>query len=229
MNIIKNYILWPVLGVTLTLAIYLILVLWLSNILKYLPTEKEEILWDFTSRNLIYYNEGQPELQDLVDKLPKNLLPTRYNRIKIMVIKDKQINAFSAPGGRIIFTTGLLEKIQDEHVLVFIIGHEIAHLIRRDHLYEFSKMTIAKLYGKIIGSNLVEELLMLIDSSKVKEIEFLADQYSLRIMKEFYGNSNGSEKFFEIILRQKANELGQSTTHPSIKERLERVKQFHEN
>lgn len=47
------------------------------------------------------------------------------------VIKDKEVNAFAAPGGYIYIHSGLLEKIDSDDELACVIGHEVGHVAAR--------------------------------------------------------------------------------------------------
>ena len=49
----------------------------------------------------------------------------------IAVIKSDDLNAFSAPGGYIFVTSGLIMKLDTEAELAMVIGHEIAHITRK--------------------------------------------------------------------------------------------------
>lgn len=44
------------------------------------------------------------------------------------ICQNADANAFSAPGGYVFLTTGLLKQIQNEEQLAGVIGHEIAHI-----------------------------------------------------------------------------------------------------
>jgi hypothetical protein len=46
---------------------------------------------------------------------------------RVIVLKSKMINAFSAPNGRVFLFSGMLDVIQDDHELAVVLGHEIAH------------------------------------------------------------------------------------------------------
>ena len=50
------------------------------------------------------------------------------------VLKDDHLNAFSAPGGYVFITSGLLQHLSSECELAFVLGHEIAHVDAEDGL-----------------------------------------------------------------------------------------------
>lgn len=230
MEKIKNYFLWPVLGLFSFVTVFLFLSLILSKIISFIPPEKEEILWNVIKKDYFFdqsYNQIKVNLEAKINILPNDMLPSLYNKLEVLIVNDSSINAFSAPGGKIILTTGLLGITnQDEEILLFVLGHEIAHLKRRDHLYEFSRMTIAKIYAKVTSLKFIEDLLLLFDSYRQKEIEFMADKFALRVLNEVYGRTRGGEVFFNI-LAQIDNKS--SSTHPTIKQRIERVAKYNEN
>ena len=224
---LKNYILWPILALLATLAIYLLLVLSIHKILIY-SSASEETLWNSLIVNnvtIIDKHVRGEQAQMIVDRLAEDLLPSQYPKVKIIVIKDENINAAAAPGGRIILTTGLLEALKSENALLFVIGHEIGHLMRKDHLYQFSRMLVAKLYGFLTFSKVVPELLMLIDLTKTREVEFLADQWALKIILYYYGHVEGMDEFFQILLADDKENISKSilSSHPLTSKRLDKL------
>jgi Zn-dependent protease with chaperone function len=224
LSYIKNYLLWPLVALSSTMAIYLTFVFTIHKALLSSPYG-EELLWRFAvGKDFlgIYGDARGQNLQKIIDELPTYLLPEKYTKLKIIIAQDEDLNAFAAPGGRIILTTGLLSAVKSENALLFVIGHEIGHLSRKDHLHEFSRKIIANLYGIITWSNLVPELLMLIDNNKAKEIEFLADQWALKIILEHYGHVGGAEEFFQILLRH-GDQENMLSSHPLTSKRLEKI------
>ncbi len=228
MNQLKNYILWPVLALLLTIVTYLGLVSLTHKTLSLITPYQEELLWQFMAND---FNNGdsnkQLYIQKLIDQLPSELLPKQYPKVTILVTKDNHINAFAAPGGRIILTTGLLKALKSENALLFVINHEIAHLSRKDHLYEFARMIVSTAYGVITLSKLVPELLMLIDNYKIHQVEFLADRLALKAMLHYYGHAGGSDEFFQILLEEKP--ISGDISHPDTTKRLENINNFINN
>ncbi len=56
-------------------------------------------------------------------------LPWRFG-----VIDTEDINAFAMPGGYVFVTKGLYRRLNSEAELAGVLGHEIAHVIRKHHL-----------------------------------------------------------------------------------------------
>lgn len=67
------------------------------------------------------------------------------------VIESDSINAFAAPGGYILLTSGLYRRLDNEAQLAAILGHEIAHITKKHHLDLIRKSSLVN-----EGSNLVK-------------------------------------------------------------------------
>lgn len=226
MNRLRNYILLPIIALLSTTVIYLLLVFSSYTILTYVPFS-EEIFWRFffADRSLVIAKDSQYQhIQTIVDNLPLDISNSPHN-IQIIIQNDEYINAFAAPGNRIILTTGLLKAVKSENALLFVISHEIGHLARKDHLHNLSRMLVSKYYAILTRSELFSESLLLIDNEKTKEVEFLCDSIALKILLHHYGHAGGVDEFFKILLTQDNNKALKYTisTHPEIRKRLRRI------
>ncbi|GKC91186.1 mitochondrial metalloendopeptidase OMA1 [Tanacetum coccineum] len=50
---------------------------------------------------------------------------------EVMVVNDENVNAFCAPGGKIVVFTGLLKHFTTDEEIATVIGHEVAHAVAR--------------------------------------------------------------------------------------------------
>ena len=110
--------------------------------------------------------ESHPQLQRL-HAIARRLIPftapwndrARQWRWEVNLIGSPQINAFCMPGGKIVFYTGILDKLRltdDEAAMVM--GHEMAHALR-----EHAREQLAKNSATSIGISLGAQLLGLGD------------------------------------------------------------------
>ncbi len=49
------------------------------------------------------------------------------------IIDTSEVNAFAAPGGYILLTRGLYQMLNDDAEVAAVLGHEISHVVQRDH------------------------------------------------------------------------------------------------
>jgi beta-barrel assembly-enhancing protease len=70
-------------------------------------------------------------LQACAEKLP---LEGEQRKYTVLLIEDKTLNAFALPGGHLILHRGLLDSLQDQSELFFVLGHEAGHVQGRHFL-----------------------------------------------------------------------------------------------
>ena len=70
------------------------------------------------------------------------------------LVKDKSVNAFAMPGGKIVVYEGLLPVTQSEEGLAVVVGHEVAHVIAQ-HSSERMSQQMALQYGGSIAGGLL--------------------------------------------------------------------------
>ncbi|UVO55653.1 M48 family metalloprotease [Sphingomonas sp. SUN039] len=53
---------------------------------------------------------------------------------KFGIVETADVNAFSMPGGYVLITRGMFDKMRSESELAGVLAHEIAHVAHKDHL-----------------------------------------------------------------------------------------------
>lgn len=109
--------------------------------------------------------EPDPAMLDRVNRIGQRLAgvvnvtryPAEYGNDKVFpfvwhfhVLEDKQVNAFSLPGGQVYVNTGLLKNVRSDDELAGVLGHEMTHSAHH-HLqslsHEQSKMSTEMIAG----------------------------------------------------------------------------------
>lgn len=157
------------------------------------------------------------------------------------VIDSPEINAFAAPGGYILVTRGMYELLADDAEVAAVLGHEISHVVQRDHYNVIHKQEVAQagtdaLASQInVGGGLAGQFakdyatrfgakVML--TSLDREAEFRADQAS-----EVYLARSGFNPLSLYAVLQKMTAFGTQSaslaqlykTHPGLDDRLDRI------
>lgn len=73
-------------------------------------------------------------------------LPWRFG-----VISSTEVNAFAMPGGTVLITSGLYDRLRDEAELAGVLGHEIAHVVEKHQLNAIKKAAGQALIGDLAG------------------------------------------------------------------------------
>jgi predicted Zn-dependent protease len=96
----------------------------------------------------------------------------------VRIIEDDQENAFASLGAQLMITRGLLDAIETQEELFFILGHEMMHLENRDpmrallvHAPLTMSLALLGFDGSIPLSKVNEYFIKL----KSREAEHLAD------------------------------------------------------
>lgn len=68
------------------------------------------------------------------------------------LVKDKQVNAFCMPGGKIVVYEGLLPLVASDDELAVVVGHEVAHAVAKHSNERMSQQIMAQYGAAILGA-----------------------------------------------------------------------------
>ena len=155
---------------------------------------------------------------------------------KFGVIDSADLNAFAAPGGYVLLTKGLYQKIQSEAQLAGVLGHEIAHIVKKHQLKVLQKQQLlgygasrlSGLFGKKdkLAKKALNTGAEISARGLDKDAEFEADRmgltlayragydaYGLPDVLQTIGQTNKSDSSVTLLFK----------THPSPDERLAKL------
>jgi len=170
----------------------------------------------------------QAALQGLVDSLRK-CNDVTYP-VKVLLFKTDQANALAVPGGRIVVFSGLLDKVQSENGLAFVLAHELAHFKDRDHLRSLGRGIVltamtAALSGA--GSQLTQLFSPAANFSQARYSQERADRQALLTLNFYYGHVGGASEFFEAVqpdATKKSHLIGHYfASHPEAAARIDNL------
>jgi len=73
------------------------------------------------------------------------------------VIQSDGINAFAAPGGYIVITSGLYSLLENEAQLAAVLAHEISHVVRKHHLQALQKSMQGDFLSKLAVMSVADD------------------------------------------------------------------------
>lgn len=181
-------------------------------------------------------------LNSYIKKVFCKVSPEYCNEIRIYIMNVPLFNAAMYPNGMMHIWTGALLRIQNEAQLANLIGHELAHYLKR-HSYEryekSIKMSGAATIGGILlgaaGLGNINNLLNFTMSSNIasygRNDEREADGYGLVLMaRAGYKPEEGSRLWKRIIETSKEKSLFETSfflnTHPSPPEREKQLNEL---
>lgn len=153
----------------------------------------QEMLAEARSENVLNTNAAMlRRLRNIADELVKEVDHFRPDAAnwawEVNLIKSDALNASCMPGGKILFYTGIVEKLQlTDDEIAQIMGHEIAHALR-----EHGREAISRAYTTQMGTQVIGSLLGLGDGAR--QAADTAVQYGLTLP-----NSRSNETEADLI------------------------------
>jgi Zn-dependent protease with chaperone function len=181
-----------------------------------------------------YSLEKEKSIQNLAKRLA-SCADLPYE-VSVRLSDAPEANAVALPGGQIVLFSGLLEKLQTENGLAFVLAHEYSHLKNRDHLRAMGRSLLLLSFSAVVtGSNsgltqLFVPLNQLGMAQHSQTREMQADNVALQILNCHYGHVGGSGEFFEAMQKEeRVDESGFShyfATHPDLRQRIATLQQL---
>lgn len=179
-------------------------------------------------------------LQDLTTSLQDNLSQTEiaavdYPPVKISILDTPEENAMVTAGSYLIVTEGLLDNVESENELAFVLAHELGHLHNRDPLDALGRSLVLLTLSGLLGigqgpaSTVVPNVLNLAEQGHSRTQESAADEYAIALMMVRYPHGGHSLDFFRRVDEEEFD-LGifgsvaeWEQTHPLTGDRIERL------
>lgn len=176
--------------------------------------------------------------RDKVEKIGNMIVPF-VNRssipYKFRVIDDNEtVNAFSLAGGNIWVTSGLLNAVENDDELAFVIAHEISHEDRKHNMRRVQILFRAKEFGGEEAEYFAMIAQNLATMPFAKYQEFEADEWGAYLMHKAGYDTKGAIDFFNKLAQISGDEgekdLGYIfRTHPYTKDRISNLNKYIKN
>jgi hypothetical protein len=168
---------------------------------------------------------------------PRDDLPWSF-----AILDSDEINAFAAPGGYVFMTRGLYDILQSDDEVAAVLGHEISHVVARDHYNVIHKQAITSAttgalwnkFGPHTGNPLTQQLANYFEkqgatillTSFDKDVEYRSDGASLIYIARAGYNPLAMYAVLQKLaaVDPKTNRLSDLyATHPTATARLDKL------
>ncbi len=214
------------------LSVMVVLVFVVEIVLYFVPEKTEvELFESWLPEDIVTVAYDDPrlvKLESLLGRLSRHWPETDYE-FRIEINDSSEVNALAFPGGLIVVTTGLIDKVESENELAFVIGHEIGHFRNRDHIRGLGRglaigILFTALFNNEGGAQLGATVADLTLRGFSRRQERSADEFGLWIVYQEYGHVAESWRLFERL----EEEYGDTSdlvslfgTHPAPDDRTE--------
>jgi len=167
-------------------------------------------------------------------------MPETFGGWHFLIMDTDEINAFSAPGGLILISRGMLRCCKNETEVAAVLAHEIGHVQHQHGLRAIKKsrwtgaLTTTLAEGaKNLGSEELAELTTafegsisditstMVNSGYARKLESEADATAIIIMKRVGYNPNGLKNMLlEMGKNLSHDKRGFAKTHPAPSDRI---------
>ena len=197
---------------------------------KYLDALDGELISSY------YYKKPWDYCNAIADAVGAKLWSRKERKYRVGIVRSKTPEVFSTPGGFIVITTALLEKLESEGQLVALIAFEAILISRQVHLHAYHRGARNKSKSKALGSLLSggrsRSSLGAYNTGEINVIEgrfgkdnvLEADKCAATIMA-YLGYSPVSYEIYLHTLKEIQPAMLRSNM-PSVDERLAKLKQY---
>lgn len=173
-------------------------------------------------------------LRDLAAEVADGCVELPYD-IQVHLSDDDIVNAVALPGGHIVVFSGLLNQLDSENELAFVLLHEMGHFAHRDHLRGLGRaLVLSVLSAAVLGpdnpiAGILSGGLRLTELHFSREQEIAADEYAVQALHCAYGHVAGADGFF-AELKEAEGRADRMTaylrTHPLSGDRVAHIAEY---
>ena len=157
---------------------------------------------------------------------------TRKNlNYRFSIVKKAEFNAITIAGGKVYIYSGLLDSIDTNEELAFVIAREISHNELKHCIHKIQFAVNAQKINPAMGA-IVDAAYSVYRTPYSKYDELDADANGVKLMEKAGYSRNGAVSFFEKLKKLEAKYGGEKrnifydffASHPPAKERLDNIK-----
>ena len=175
-------------------------------------------------------------VQKLATSLQEDMEATRIP-ITVHLWENEALNAAIFPGGNIVVTSGLLDAVETENELAFVLAHELGHFAVRDTLKGLGRSLVFVFVTSAIGfgtqdagglSAVVSTSGQLTNLHFSRSQESAADLYALEaIIRRYEHGGNSLDLFERIKIKDSRGKFEEYlSTHPLTQDRIDELKKI---
>ncbi|BAV08491.1 Peptidase family M48 [Filimonas lacunae] len=195
--------------------------------------EQEQALGNTLYKTQVQQNQLDTTATRLVQQFAGHIHLSDTYPLHIVVVNDKEINAFALPGGYIVVNTGIIQHIHSYEELAALLAHEVTHINNRHSLRSILKeaslsVSLALIFGNssAITTGVVKSAAQLSSLSYSRSLEAEADKTGIEILKKNTINPSGMLQLMrDLQASEKIQPIRFLSSHPLTSDRITAAEQ----
>ena len=201
----------------------------------YVPYDLQRRLGESVAEDL---TGDQPLCQGRAGLAAINGLATRLAKaadyphpVSVRIVKGGPVNAFTLPGGILVFYSDLIDQAKDSSQVAGVVAHEIGHAVHYHPMKGLARQYGVDLMVKLVSggySDLLNTLTsggnLLLALRNGRAFERDADATGVALLEKLDLRADGVSRFFERMLEKQpvdmASVIGIWSSHPPTAERI---------
>lgn len=224
-------------GLTAIFVLFALLIVFMIEVALYFVSAEDEanLFGDWLPEDLVTVapdDDRLIETQLLVDRLAQHWPDSPYT-FRVEIDDSEMANAMALPGGLIIVTQGLLDQVESENELAFVLGHELGHFRNRDHLRALGRGVVLAMFFAVVTDSDVSGIGIKVTDITLRGFsrrqESRADEFGLTVVNAEYGHVDEAWRLFErwdINDNSYADLITYLSTHPDTSDRIVDMKRY---
>ncbi len=151
------------------------------------------------------------------------------------VLRSRDVNAISLPGGFIYATEGMMRFLQSDDELAFVMAHEIGHVSARHHVAMIERHYFYVIVARVLfggdptSSQIADIVRFFLQRGFSRENEFDADRLAVRFAHRARFDAAAGLTFMQRLRAAEGRDPNQFETifrtHPALADRIVRVRE----
>jgi predicted Zn-dependent protease len=150
------------------------------------------------------------------------------------VLRSREINAISLPGGFIYATEGMMRFVQSDDELAFVMAHEVGHVSARHHVAMLERHFLYVIVGRVLfggdptSSQIANIVRFFLTQGFSRENEFDADRLAVGFAHRARFDASAGLTFMQRLRTAQGRDPSSVEvlfrTHPGLADRMERMR-----
>lgn len=208
-----------------------------KKLFKKVETSTEQLIGVQTcaALELIYGVDKDPVLNQRLNRVAERIAAVSDRRdisYKFKILKMNEVNAFAVPGGTIYVTRAMLDFVNSDSELAFVLGHEMGHQVCRHSIKAFEKAMLIDYFLRNSKASVISDNRKALEIANIflslkysRDNEFESDRYGFKYLTMAGYNPHAAVTFFEKLKNKYEKDKPPAfirlfLTHPSTHDRL---------